>query len=118
MMKLDPTYNRIRQNSIAAEPVIRDRSAANDAIARTTPTAAADRVSLSDAGLSAAARYSNLVQRAAAIDTPALPAPETVSEPSFAPLPEESPISRNLVRQTYAQRRDANLPGSQLNILA
>lgn len=125
MTKINQTSNYSRHTTISTRPdtvgLSTDRMAG-----QSSPPASIDKITLSNAGLEAAARFSNYIQRSADTYTLALPAPQKISTPDDL-LPTEpsleTPASRNLVRTTYAEQQQAGgskqvFPGSQINILA
>jgi hypothetical protein len=124
MTKINPTLDYSRHTAIAARPVTVDRST-DGAVRRPPPSSGGDRITLSDAGLAAAARFSNLIQRTANTYTLALPVPLNMSPAGDLSEPEaaqETPASRNLVRTTYAQQRELSTvrqayPESRIDIL-
>ena len=125
MTKINQTYNYSRPSSIAARPDTVEISTDRMVKQATTPPTI-DKITLSNAGLEAAARFSNFVQRSTDTYTLALPAPQKgTSSSDLLPTepPHETPVSRKLVRTTYAEQQNpggANqpFPGSQIDILA
>jgi hypothetical protein len=85
-----------------------------------------DRITLSEAGLTAAARYSNLIPRSADSHAPALPAPAKTADPAPQATNAtdlESPSSRNLVRNLYSKQQKQktsqdSVPGARIDIRA
>jgi hypothetical protein len=124
MTKINQTYSYSRHTSVASSPDIVELST-NRLVTQPTAPPAVDKITLSNAGLEAAARFSNYVQRSANTYTLALPAPHTISPSSDFHVTEpvhETPASRNLVRTTYAEQQksvvpEQAFPGSRINIL-
>lgn len=124
MTKINATYNYSLRDAIAAKPDTVDRSTDRNAW-KTSAPAAIDKITLSSAGLNAAARFSNFVQRPADTYTLALPVPLNIPDPIESTPVEparETPASRKLVRSTYAEQQKLDpgepvFPGSQIDIL-
>lgn len=108
MSKISSAYNNILHGPTALEaPASKTLRGKQGTIAALNhPTN--DRITLSEAGLAAAARYSHLIPRAANTFTPALPAPQTDTESAPLSLSDstgETPTSRNMVRRMYTQQQ-------------
>ena len=124
MTKINQTYNYPRHSAIAGRTDTVELSI-NRMVGQTAPPRAIDKITLSNAGLEAAARFSNYIQRSADTYTLALPAPQKVSTSGNlhpTELAHETPASRKLVRTTYAEQQPGlssqAFPGSQIDILA
>jgi hypothetical protein len=125
MTKINPTYNYSLHDALAKRPDTVDRSTDRKGWKASTASSI-DRITLSSAGLNAAARFSNFVQRPTDTYTLALPAPlniyQTTDSTPIEPA-QETPASRKLVRTTYAEQQKSGInefvfPGSQIDILA
>ena len=125
MTKINQTYSYSRHTTVASSHDSVELST-NRMVRQATTLPANDKITLSNAGLEAAARFSNYVQRPADTYALALPAPHTLSPSSDLHATEpahETPASRNLVRTTYAEQQKSGIPeqafpGSQIDILA
>ncbi|AFR67603.1 hypothetical protein Pcar_3442 [Syntrophotalea carbinolica DSM 2380] len=124
MTKISSTYNSTLQGSTALKAPAGKTLGSQPGTVTAPNRPAGDRITLSEAALAAAARYSQLIPRSADIYAPALPAPRTETEaaPLSTPDPSgETPTSRNMVRTMYAQQQkmaaDQSLPlASRLDI--
>lgn len=123
MSKISTTYTYARQSPLVDS--LAGSLSNNGKVERSVRPGTTDRVTLSEGGLAAAARFSILVERPANTYVPALPAPAILTEPA---VPEKSttatdtPTSRNLVRKTYEQQlagasESTQSPGSGIDIL-
>jgi hypothetical protein len=124
MTKIDHTLkNGVPTTVAATKPVTSDR---RGYFADPHSSRPKDRITLSEAGLTAAAHYSNLIPRPADSHAPALPAPATTADP----VPQttnatdlETPSSRNLVRNLYSKQQKQktsqdSVPGARIDIRA
>lgn len=118
MSKISSAYNSILHGSTALEAPSSKTLRGKQGTIVTPNHPISDRITLSEAGLAAAARYSHLIPRPANTYTPALPAPQTDTKTAALSIPDstgETPSSRNMVRTMYAQQQElASDQGSPL----
>jgi|GEM_PF-1960496 hypothetical protein len=124
MTKIDHTLKNGAPTTVAATKPVTSTRRGYFADPRTPRPE--DRITLSEAGLTAAARYSNLIPRSADSHAPALPAPAETADPAPQATNAtdlETPSSRNLVRSLYSKQQKQktsqdSAPGARIDIRA